>query len=176
MNSRRLGGVTAAALLSAGMSLGAGLAAADPGDYTVLLIDPNVVTDSLAYTAAPPVLNPGGQPGAMTVYTHRDGRTITDTVWVLGDPGAAAGAISSAQAATPVTNSKTVAVPVGQNGQLITGKSPDGTRSLSVLYFTEGNAASSLEFSGPAGDPVPNDLVTEFGQKQDALIKSQLGA
>ena len=32
-----------------------------------------------------------------------------------------------------------------------------------------------VEFSGPVGDPVPNDLVTEFGQKQDALIKSQLG-
>ncbi|GAY15880.1 hypothetical protein [Mycobacterium sp. shizuoka-1] len=174
MKSRHIGGLTAA-LLSAGMSLGAGLAAADPGDYTVLLIDPNVVTDSLAYTAGPPTLNPGGQPGAMTVYTHRDGRTITDTVWVLADPGAAAGAISSAQAATPVTNSKSVSVPVGTNGQLITGMSPDGTRSLSVLYFTEGNAASALEFSGPAGDPVPADLVTEFGQQQDALIKSQLG-
>lgn len=175
MTSHRIGGLTAAALLSAGMSLGTGLAAADPGDYTVLLIDPNVVTDSLAYTAAPPVLNPGGQPGAMTIYTHRDGRTIADTVWVLGDPGAAAGAISFAQAATPVANSKTVSVPVGTNGQLITGNSPDGTRSLSVLYFTEGNAASSLEFTGPAGDPVPQDLVVEFGQKQDALIKSQLG-
>ncbi|WP_179472023.1 hypothetical protein [Mycolicibacterium vinylchloridicum] len=175
MTSRRIGGLTAAALLSAGMSCGTGLAAADPGDYTVLLIDPNVVTDSLAYTAAPPVLNPGGQPGAMTMYTHRDGRTIADTVWVLGDPGAAAGAISSAQAATPVANSKTVSVPVGTNGQLITGTSPDGTRSLSVLYFTEGNAASSLEFTGPAGDPVPQDLVVEFGQNQDALIKSQLG-
>ena len=175
MNSRHLGGLTAAALLSVGMSLGAGLAAADPGDYTVLLVDPNVVTDSMAYTAAPPVLNPGGQPGAMTIYTHRDGRTITDTVWVLGDPGAAAGAISSAQAATPVTDSKTTSVPVGQNGQLIAGKSPDGTRSLSVLYFTEGNSASALEFSGPAADPVPNDLVVEFGKQQDALIKSQLG-
>lgn len=174
MNSRYLGGLTAA-LLSAGMSLGAGVATADPSDYTVMLIDPNVVTDSLAYTAGPPTLNPGGQPGAMTVYTHRDGRTITDTVWVLADPGAAAGAISQAQADTPVANQKSVSVPVGQNGQLVTGQSPDGTRSLSVLYFTEGNAASSMEFSGPVGDPVPTDLVTEFGQKQDALIKSQLG-
>ena len=58
MNSRGIGGLTAA-LLSAGMVLGAGLASADPGDYTVLLIDPNVVTDSLAYTAAPPRSIPG---------------------------------------------------------------------------------------------------------------------
>ncbi|WP_445165329.1 hypothetical protein ACTXG7_15505 [Mycolicibacterium sp. Dal123E01] len=175
MNSRHLGGLTAAALLTAGMSLGTGLAAADPGDFTVLLVDPNVVTDSLAYTAAPPVLNPNGQPGAMTVYTHRDGRTITDTVWVLADPAAAAGAISAAQAATPVANSKTVSVPVGQNGQLITGKTPDGTKSLSVLYFTEGNSASSMEFTGPAGDPLPTSLATDFGQAQDSLIKSRLG-
>jgi len=175
MNFRHIGGVTAAALMTAGMALGTGVAAADPGDYTVLLIDPNVVTDSLAYTAAPPVLNPDGQPGAMTVYTHRDGRTITDTVWVLADPGAAAGAISAAQAATPVANSKTVSVPVGQNGQLVTGKTPDGTKSLSVLYFTEGNAASAMEFTGPVADPLPVNLATDFGQQQDALIKSRLG-
>lgn len=174
MESRVIGGLTAA-VLSAGMSLGTGSAAADPADYTVLLIDPNVVTDSLAYTAGPPTLNPGGQPGAATVYTHRDGRTITDTVWVLADPAAAAGAIDSARADTPVTNQKSVSAPVGQGGQLITGTSPDGTRSLVVLYFTQGNAASSLEFSGPVADPAPSDLVVELGQKQDELIRSQLG-
>jgi len=74
-----------------------------------------------------------------------------------------------------VGNQKLTASPVGSNGQLITGTSPDGTQSLSVLYFTEGNAASAIEFAGPAADPVPADLVTEIGQKQDALIKSQLG-
>ncbi len=175
MNPRRLGGLTAAALLSVGLSAGAGLAVASPDDYTVLLIDPNVVTDSQAYTPGPPTLNPGGQPGAMTVYTHRDGRTITDTVWVLTDPGAASGAIDQAKGLTPVGNQKTVSVPVGSGGQLVTGTSPDGTRSVSVLYFTEGNAASSIEFTGPEGDPVPSDLVIEMGQQQDALIKSQLG-
>lgn len=175
MNSRRLGGLSAVALLSTGLSLGAGLAAADPGDYTVLLIDPNVVTDSMAYTAGPPTLNPGGQPGAMTVYTHRDGRTITDTVWVLADPAAASDAIDQAQSVTPVAGQKSVSVPVGQGGKLVTGTSPDGKQSLSVLYFTEGNAASSLEFVGPASDPVPSDLVVDMGQKQDSLIKSQLG-
>jgi hypothetical protein len=174
MSIRHLGGVTAAALLSAGMALGTGIAAADPGDYTVLLLDPNVATDSMAYTAGPPTLNPNGQPGAMTVYTHRDGRTITDTVWVLADPGAAAGAISAAQAATPVAKSKTTSVPVGQNGQLISGTTPDGAKSLSVLYFTEGNAASSVAFTGPVGDPVPTDLVVDFGKQQDSLIKSRI--
>ncbi len=39
MNSRYIGGLTAA-LLSAGVTLGTGLASAEPGDYTVLLVDP----------------------------------------------------------------------------------------------------------------------------------------
>ena len=175
MTPHRLGGLTAAALLSAGLSAGAGVAAAAPDDYTVLLIDPNVVTDSQAYTAGPPMFDPGGQPGVMTVYTHRDGRTITDTVWVLRDPGAASGTISQTQAVTPVGNQKIVSVPVGSGGQLVTGTTPDGKRSLSILYFTEGNAASSIEFTGPIGDPAPSDLVLDMGHQQDALIKSQLG-
>ena len=176
MNPRLLGGLTAA-LFSAGLTLGAGLAAAQPNDYTALIIDPNVVTDSQAYTAGTPTLNPGGQPGATTVFTHRDGgRTITDTVWVLADPAAASSAINQAQGSTAIANQKLASAAVGSGGQLITGTSPDGTQSLSVLYFTEGNAASAIQFAGPAADPVPSDLVIEMGQKQDALIKSQLGA
>lgn len=175
MNTRRLGGLTAA-LFSSALTFGAGLAVADPGDYTALIIDPNVVTDSQAYTATPPTLNPGGQPGARTVFTHRDGRTITDTVWVLTDPAAASSAINQALGNLAIANQKLVSAPVGSGGQLISGTSPDGTRSLSVLYFTEGNAASTIEFAGPSADPAPSDLVIEMGQKQDALIKSRLGA
>ena len=177
MNSRSLGGLAAALFSAAGLTLGAGLAAAQPGDYTALIIDPNVVTDSQAYTAGTPTLNPGGQPGATTVFTHRDGgRTITDTVWVLADPAAASSAINQAQGSTAIANQKLASAAVGSGGQLITGTSPDGTQSLSVLYFTEGNAASAIQFAGPAADPVPSDLVIEMGQKQDALIKSQFGS
>ena len=175
MNPRLLGGLTAA-LFSAGLTLGAGLAAAQPDDYSALIIDPNVVTDSQAYTAGTPTLNPGGQPGASTVFTHRDGgRTITDTVWVLSDPAAASSALNQAQSTAAIGNQKLTSAAVGSGARLITGTSSDGTQSVSVLYFTEGNAASSIQFAGPAADPAPSDLVIEMGQKQDALIKSQLG-
>lgn len=174
MTAHHVGALTGV-LFSAALTVGAGLASAAPNDYTALIVDPNVVTDSQAYSAGPATVDPGGQPGAAIVFTHRDGRTITDTVWVLPDPATASAAIAQAQANTPVGNQKLTASPVGSNGQLITGTSPDGTQSLSVLYFTEGNAASAIEFAGPAADPVPADLVTEIGQKQDALIKSQLG-
>jgi hypothetical protein len=63
---------------------------------------------------------------------------------------------------------------VGTGGTVITGPSPDGTKSVSVLLFTEGNAAASIEFEGPAKDSVPLDMVTDYGQKQDTAIKDSL--
>jgi hypothetical protein len=169
--------ISAAALVSAGMFAGSmGVGAAAPSDYIDLLVNPNVVTDSNAWLLGPPTLNPEGSPGASAVYTHRDStRTITDTVWVLGDPAAATAAITKAQGANPVANAKTQPAAVGTGGQLITGTSADGSKSLSILYFTQGNAASSIEFSGPANDPVPADLVVDFGQAQDTAIKNNMG-
>lgn len=167
-------GVTTAGLVLGGI----GSAAAQPDDYSVLIVSPNAVTDTTAYTAGPTTLDPGGQPGAMTVFTHRDGRTITDTVWVLADPAAAAAAISAAQGnmAGVITNPKSQAVAVGTNGQLVSGTSADGTQSVSVLYFTQGNAASTIEFTGPKLDPVPTEVAVEMGQQQDATIKTALGS
>ncbi len=49
--------------------------------------------------------------------------------------------------------------------------SPDGSQSVTMLTFTEGNAATTIEFDGPPADPVPTDMALEFGQKQDAAIK-----
>jgi hypothetical protein len=43
-----------------------------------------------------------------------------------------------------------------------------------VLLFTEGNAAGSIEFEGPAKDSVPLDMITDYGQKQDTAIKDSL--
>lgn len=162
----------AAALLSAA-TLGSGTAAAD--DYTVLLIDPNVVVDTLAYTAGPPASNPAGQPGAAKTYTHRDGRTITDTVWVLPDAAAAGAAVSAAQSAAGIANPKSEPVQVGTGGTFISGTSADGSQALGLLTFTEGNAASAIAFAGPANDPPDAALATDLGQAQDALIKNQLG-
>lgn len=171
MKSIRLAALSAA-LLSAGL-VGAGHATAD--DYTLLLIDPNVVVDSLAYTPGAVTPNPGGQPGAAKIYTHRDGRSITDTVWVLADPAAATAASTAAQTAANIANAKSEPVQVGTGGVFISGTSADGSQSLGLLAFTEGNAASTIEFAGPANDPPDATLATELGQAQDALIKSRLG-
>ncbi|MDT5325108.1 MAG: hypothetical protein QOF25_2260 [Mycobacterium sp.] len=173
-----IGGVTAAALLTAGMTIGgSSSAAAQPGDYSAIPVSPNVITDSTAYTAAAPMINPNGQPGVTTVYTHRDNtRQVTNTILVLPDPEAATNAISEIQSGlgNRVTNGKTQPAAVGTGGTVVTGTSPDGTKSVSLLMFTEGNAAGSIEFEGPKNDSVPLDLVVDYGQKQDTAIKDSL--
>jgi hypothetical protein len=54
---------------------------------------------------------------------------------------------------------------------MLSGTSPDGTQSVTVLTFTQGNAAATIEFDGPPNDPVPADMVIELGQKQDTAIR-----
>jgi hypothetical protein len=153
---------------------GFGYAAAQPGDFSALPVDPNLITDSLAYNAAPPVFNPNGQPGVETVYTHRDGsRQITSTIVVLPDAQAATAALDGARAAFAgkVANGKTQPAAVGSAGTMVSGMSPDGSKSVTVLSFAEGNTATTIEFDGAPKDPAPSDLVLELGRKQDTAIR-----
>jgi hypothetical protein len=170
MKIRTIAGATVAAVV---MTVnGFGYAAAQPGDYSALPVDPNLVTDSLAYNAAPAVFNPNGQPGVETVYTHRDGsRTITSTILVLPDAQAATAALDGARAQSAVASGKSAPAAVGSGGTMVAGTSPDGTKSVTVLSFAEGNAATTIEFAGAPNDPAPEDLVLELGRKQDTAIR-----
>jgi hypothetical protein len=165
------GGIAAAAVMTLG---GFGYAAAQPGDFGALPVDPNLITDSLAYNAAPLVFNPNGQPGVEAVYTHRDGsRQITSTILVLPDAQAATAALDGARAelAGTVANGKTDPAAVGSGGTMLSGMSPDGSRSVTVLSFAQGNTATTIEFEGAPNDPAPSDLVLELGRKQDTAIQ-----
>jgi len=160
------------AALAAGATIGGiGSAAAESGDYSTLPVDPNLLTDSQAYSAAPFDINPDGRPGVTAVYTHREGgtRTITTTILILPDDQAATAAVAGA--AAEVANPQTKPAAVGTGGTMVSGTSPDGTESVTVLTFTQGNAATTIEFDGPINDPAPADLVVEFGQKQDTAIR-----
>ena len=150
--------------------LGTGSAAAQ-SDYSTLPVDPNTITDSMAYTAAPLDIDPNGQPGVMAEYTHREGgtRQITTTILVLADPQAATASLAGA--AAEVANQSSRSVDVGTGATLVTGTSPDGTEAVAVLTFTEGNTATTIEFDGPPNDPAPTDMVVELGQKQAAAIR-----
>lgn len=171
----RLGLVTGTALAT--VVSGIGTATADSYEYGTLLADPNVITDSAAWSAGTPTSNPDGKPGISITYTHRDNsRTITETVFVLSTPEDAKVAVSQAQASSPIANSKTLPISVGTDGQLVTGTStPDSRKPVSILYFTEGNAASITEFTSKANDPAPIDVITSLGAAQDSAIKNHLG-
>ncbi|MFG1931730.1 hypothetical protein ACGFK1_13895 [Mycobacterium sp. NPDC048908] len=162
-------GIVGAAVLAFN---GFGYAAAQPGDLSTLPVDPNLITDSLAYNAAPAVFNPNGQPGVETVHTHRDGsRTITSNILVLSDAQAATAALEGARGQLAVADGKSQPAAVGSGGAMLTGMSPDGSKSVTVLSFTEGNTATTIEFAGAANDPAPEDLVLELGRKQDTAIR-----
>jgi hypothetical protein len=150
---------------------GLGSAAAQPNNYSQLPVDPNLVTDSQAFSAAPFQIDPNGQRGVKAEYTHREGatRSITTTILILPSAQEATGSLTAA--AAQVGNPTSVPAPVGTGGTMVTGTSPDGTQSLTVLSFTEGNVATTIEFDGPANDPVPPDFATELGQKQDTAIR-----
>jgi hypothetical protein len=190
----KFAGLTATALLAIGATLDAcsskapsnsspppanSSSAAPSSPYSNLLVNPNDVWDTTAYSAAPPTQNPNGQTGIQDVYTHRDStRKVTDTILILADPSAAAASLQQSQAGlgSRVANGQTQPAPVGTSGTIVSGTSPDGSKAVSVLLFTEGKAAPTVEFDGSTKDGAPTDAIIEYGQQLDNAIKKGLPA
>jgi hypothetical protein len=150
------------------------------------LIQATDIDAPVPFTAGPPTNNPNGQPGvAITFSTQphtadQNGLTvkevhIRDTIQVLPDPAAATSALNSAKTGqgSVVKDPKTDSTNVGTDGTTLSGKSPDGSKGVTVLLFTEGRAFVTLEFDGDSVPPP--DFVTDVGQKQDAAVKKGLG-
>jgi hypothetical protein len=151
---------------------------AQAGDYTGLLItgtDINVTGDT--FTAQAPVLNPMGKQGvAVTFANQTDTRELGDTILVMPDAAAAAAALDAGTASVnnAVTGGNLEPAAVGAGGRIISGTTPDGSKAATLLQFTEGKAFVTLEFDSAPNDPVPPEIVTDVGQKQDAAIKAGL--
>jgi hypothetical protein len=162
-----------AAVTVTGMSA---TALAAPPDYSGLLIQAGDINAPESFTASPPINNPNGQPGVTTTFSNQ-GRThvIVDSIQILPDPAAAVRALESAKATTDgYVHGVPESIAIGTGGTTISGPSPDGSKGVTVLLFTEGKAFAELEFDGPPDALVPPDLVTDVGQKQDAAIKRGL--
>ncbi len=155
-------------------------ASAAPTDYTNLLIQgsdissapPNVFT-----SAEPPTQNPNGMPGAAVLFKNQgDTNRIGDTVLILPDAGGATTAMNGSVASlgSSVTGGSPQPVAVGNGGTMVSGTSPDKSKAVSVLLFTEGKAFVTLEFDSAPNDPVPPDFAQGVAQQQDAAIKSKL--
>jgi hypothetical protein len=155
-------------------------APAAPTDYTTLLIqgsDVSTTPPNVFTPAEPPVQNPNGMPGAAVVFKNQDdSNRIGDTVLILTDAGAAANAMngSVASLANTVTGGNPQPISVGNGGTMVPGTSPDESKAVTVLLFTEGKAFVTLEFDGAPGDVVPTDYALGVAAQQDAAVKDKL--
>jgi hypothetical protein len=152
-------------------------ASAEPSDYSALLIKAtDIVVLNDTFSAKPATPNPGGQPGVAGSFTNTAGsRVVGDTIMIPPDASAANTALDGAVSAlgSNVTGAPQSAS-VGSNGVIASGPSPDGSKFVAVLLFTEGKAFTTIEFDSAADDPVPPEVVTDVGQKQDDAIKKGL--
>ena len=151
-------------------------AQAQSADYSRLLIQAKDIETPMAFTAGPLTQNPHDQAGVETTFSNDDKtRQIHDTILVMGDPSAAAGALEAAKAKL---GDSVVGTPgpaaVGTGGTLVSGNSPDGSKGVMMVLFTEGKAFTTLSFVGPPDMQPPPDFVIELGQKQDTAIKNGL--
>lgn len=147
-------------------------------DYTNLLIQATDINAPVPFTGSPPTQNPDGQPGVATAFSTQDGsHVIKDTIQVLADPGAAANALTAAKGAQggAVKDPSTDTAKIGAGGTTLSGNSPDHSKGVTILLFTEGRAFVTLEFDGPVDTLAPPDFVNDVAQKQDDAVKKGLG-
>jgi len=165
-----------AAAASASQNSTARSAQPQSADYSRLLIKVKDIDTPMVFTAGPVIPNPNGRAGTETTFSNDDkSRQIRDTILVLADPAAAAGALDAAKAKLGDSVKGTPAPAlVGSGGTTVSGNSPDGSKSVMMLLFTEGKTFTTLNFAGPTDMLPPPDFVTELGQKQDTAIKNGL--
>jgi hypothetical protein len=146
-----------------------------PTDYGSFLINSSDVGGGLAAPQSP-MLSPNNAPGAVQLFANADSsRRLWDTIVVTADTTAAAAELATNKTSYAGKVSGTwQPVAVGINGTMISGSTPDNSQAMTVLLFTEGKAAVTLEFDSGPGDPFDPAVVTDIGRKQDAAIKKRL--
>jgi hypothetical protein len=153
-------------------------ASAQPTDYSGLLIQATDINAPVQFTGGPLTNNPNGQPGvAVTFSTQDNSHVIKDTIQVLADPGAATNALNAAKGGqgNAIKNPTSDSFSVGTGGTVLSGNSPDNSKGVTTVLFTEGKGFVTLEFDGPVDSLPPQDFVTDVAQKQDAAVKKGLG-
>ena len=146
-------------------------------DYSALLIKGTDLVAPEQFVATPPVPDPNGKPGVATSFKNADStHVVGDTILVLPDPAAATAALEAAKATlgTNVVGGTPTPFQVGTGGVSATGSSPDKSKSVTVVLFSEGKAFVTLQFDGPPGADPPPDFILDVGQKQATAIKNGL--
>jgi hypothetical protein len=169
---------TSSAARSPATSHSTAAASAQPSatDYRRLLIKASDINAPIVFSGGPITQNPNGSPGVEQTFSDADGaHAIRDTITVMNDPAAAADALESAQATLGDLVAGTPGpAGVGTGGTTVSGNSPDGSKGVTMLLFTEGKAFTTLKFDGPRNASAPPDFVTDVAQKQDTAIRTGL--
>jgi hypothetical protein len=147
-------------------------------DYSSLLMAVEDIDAPEPFIAEPPKVNPNGPNGMQGVeamYHNADNTAmIKDSIAVFATPAEATEFLNKVAVDLPASTVMGTAetAPFGSDGLLVPGTSPDGTKAVTVLMFSEQNAVVELEFESAPGDlnPAPPDFVKSVGQLQfDAL-------
>lgn len=150
----------------------------EPADYSTLLMDAADLDAPVDFIMDEPLLNPNGIEGVAALYRIGDNTAmIGDTIAILADPAEAAAVMANAVAAVGSSVTGTpVPAAIGTGGTLVDGTSPDGSKAITVLMFTEENAFVTLQFDSAPGDLVaaPPEFVQSTGQLQLDALKSGL--
>ena len=148
--------------------------AAEGADYRKLLLKAADIDPS--FTDGEPMVNPQGQPGiAQTMTNAGKNQLITFVIMVTDGPEAATASLKEFEGkiATEVDGAPTPA-DVGDGGFVAAGKSPDGAKEITEVYFTQGKALVNIEFSSNPNDPVPAESALQIAKMQDTQIKNNL--
>ncbi|MGH3638969.1 MAG: hypothetical protein ACRDUX_08060 [Mycobacterium sp.] len=152
---------------------------APPINYAPLLITPyDIDMPDETFTAGQPQMNPGGTQGVAVAFTNEEQtRTIDDSIAVFPDADAAKAGLDGGVAALDqsIANPSPQPAEVGTNGVVASGTSPDGSKAVTVVAFTQGPAFVLMRFDSAAGDPVPEDFAISLAQKQAGVVESALG-
>ena len=153
-----------------------------PGpDYTNLVVpvaDISAVSPEPFSVSKPPSPTVGS-PGAQASFANATGaKVINLNLFVVQDAAAAVSAMNATLASVDsvVVGGTPEPAAVGDGGTLVAGNSPDNSKTVTVLAFTEGKVSVTLQFEGPQDDPVPNDFATAVAQAQATTIKKNLPA
>ncbi|WP_396926641.1 hypothetical protein [Mycolicibacterium sp.] len=148
---------------------------AAPVNYTRLLLQARDISGAGdIYVDQPPTPNPDSRPGAEVLLVNQDQtKAVSILLVALDNPAAGPSALAEAQASLEkaVTPGPPQPSFVGTGGTVVSGNSPDGKKSVSVLLFTEGSTLARVEFDGLPGQPASADFITNVGQKQDIALR-----
>ncbi|OBG15908.1 hypothetical protein A5765_09000 [Mycolicibacterium celeriflavum] len=156
-----------------------GDAAPKGGDYSGLLLRPEDLSDAedtFAVRSTTPG-GPDGLPGASALFVNQDDtRAISDAIVIYPDAATAATTLREAlpTIGTVVTGATSRPVPVGSDGTMAVGMSPDGTKAATLLLFTQGPALVRLEFESAPGDATTDEFVINIGKMQQIALRTGL--